>query len=60
MENRTNKSAREELKEEDQLLEIFIKKKLKYFGHLKRRNGLGKILLKGKIDGKREKGIPRR
>ena len=60
MENRTNTSVREELKAEDQWLEIFIKKTLKYFGHLKRRNGLGKIILKGKIDGKREKGIPRR
>ena len=59
MENRTNKSVREELKVEDQWLEIFIKKKLKYFGHLKRSNGLGKIILKGKIDGRREKGIPR-
>ena len=60
MENRTNKSVREELKVEGPWLEIFIEKKLKYFGHLKRRNGLGKIILKGKINDKREKGIPRR
>ena len=45
----------------DQWLENFVKKqKLKYFGHLKRSNGLGKIFLEGKIDGKRERGRPRR
>ena len=43
MEHQTNKSIRDELKLEDQWLEKFIKKqKLKYFGHLKRSEGLGK------------------
>ena len=32
----------------------------KYFGHLKRSEGLGKIILEGKIDRKRERGRPRR
>ena len=42
-------------------IEIFIKKqKQKYFGHLKRSEGLGKIILKGKISGKRERKGPRR
>ena len=67
MEHRTNtdkKSTidfiREELKVEDQWLEISIKKqKLKYFGHLKRSEGLGKTVLEGKTDGKRERGRPR-
>ena len=59
-EHRTNKSIRDELKLEDQWLENFIKKqKLKYFGHLKKREGLGKIMLEGKIEGKRERGRPR-
>ena len=50
---KTNKSIREKLKAEDQWLEILIRKqKLKYFGHLKRSEGLGKIILEGKIDGK--------
>ena len=58
---RTNKSIREELKVENQWLKIFIrKKKLKYFGQLKRSEGLGKIILEGKIDGKRGRGRPRR
>ena len=40
---------------------IFIKKqKLEYLGHLKRSEALGKIILEGKIDGKRERGRPRR
>ena len=52
-EHRTNKSIRDELKVEDQWLENFVKKqKLKYFGHLKRSEGLGKIILEGKIEGK--------
>ena len=63
MEHRTNsdkKSVREELKVEDQRLEMSImKQKLKYFGHLKRSEGLGKIILEEKIDGKRERGRPR-
>ena len=55
-EYRTNESIREELKVEDQWLEIFVmKQKLKYFGHLKRSEGLGKISLEGKMDKKRTK-----
>ena len=53
MEHKTSKSVREELKVEDQWLEDFIKKqKLKYFGHLKRSEGFGKIILEGKTVGK--------
>ena len=39
---------------------VLFLKKLKYFGHLKRSKGLGNIILMGKIDGKRERGRPRR
>ena len=60
-EYRTNKSIREKLKAEDQWLEILIKKqKLKYFGHLKRPEGLRKNSMEGKIDGTRERGRQRR
>ena len=60
-EHRTNKSNREELKVEDRWLEIFItKQKLKYYGHLKSSEGFRKVILEGKIDGKRERGKPRR
>lgn len=52
---------REEIKAEDQRLDIFIKKqRLKYFGHLKRPEGLRKNILEGKIDGTRERGRQRR
>ena len=44
-EHRENKSVREELKVEDKWLENFIKKrKLKYFGHLRRSEDLEKII----------------
>ena len=50
-----------ELKVDDQWLEIFIKEqKLKYFDHLKRSESLGIPILGGKVDGKRERGRPRR
>ena len=39
---------------------LIKKQKLKYLGHLKRSEVLGKIILEGKIDGKRERGRPRR
>ena len=55
-EHRTNKSVGEELKVEDQWLEIFVKEqKLKYFGPLKRSEGLGKVSLEVKMDEKRTK-----
>ena len=52
-------SSWEELRVEDQWLEVLTKKqKLKCFGHLKRGEGLRKIILEGKTDGKTER--PRR
>ena len=60
-EHRTNKSIREELQVEEQWLENFVRRqKLKYFGHLKRSERLTKIILEGRINGKRERGRPRR
>ena len=59
--HRTNKSIREELHVREQWLEKFVRRqKLKYFGHLKRIEGLGKIILEGRINGKRERGRPKR
>ena len=43
-----------------QLTKILNYKMLKYFGHLKRSEGLGKIILEGKIEGKRKRERPRR
>ena len=56
-----NKSTREELQVEEHWLENFVRRqKLKYFGHLKKSEGLGKIILEERINGKRERGRPRR
>ena len=38
---------------------VVQKQKLRYLGHLKRSEGLGKIILEGKIVEKREGGRPR-
>ena len=52
-----NKSISEELQVEEQWLDNFVRRqKPKYFGHLKRSEGLGKIILEGRINGKRERG----
>ena len=37
-----------------------MKRKLQYFGHMTRKNSLQKLLLEGKVDGKRQRGRPRR
>ena len=42
------------------LLSIITKKKLQYFGHIIRKNSLEKLLLEGKVDGKRQRARPRR
>jgi len=42
------------------LLNIIMKRKLQYFGHMTRKNSLQKLLLEGKVDGKRQRGRPRR
>ena len=61
MEHRTNQSILEELNIGERWLEIFARKqKLKYFGHLKRHNGLGKTIMEGIVNGKRMAGRPRR
>ena len=60
-EHRTNKSIKDELKLEDQWLENFVKKKnTEVFWSSEKKRGLGKIILEGKIEGKRERGRPRR
>ena len=37
-----------------------MKRKLQYFGHIIRKSSLQKLLLEGKVDGKRQRGRPRR
>lgn len=40
--------------------DLYKETKAEVFGHLKRSEGLGKTVLKGKIGGKRERKGPRR
>ena len=60
-EHRTNESIRNELEVKENWLRSFVlRQKLKYFGHLKRHDGMGRIILEGRVNGKRKRGRPRR
>ncbi|BFZ05017.1 hypothetical protein BsWGS_08056 [Bradybaena similaris] len=60
-EKRTNAEIRKNLHiEEDWLLTNIKHRKLTYFGHIKRHNGLERIILEGQVPGKRKRGRPRR
>ena len=41
------------------LLSTIKRRKLKYYGHICRHDGLAKTILQGKVEGKRKKGRPR-
>ena len=57
---RSNQSILKEINPEHSLEGVLLKLKLQYFGHLMRRvNSLEKILMVGKIEGKRQKGQQR-
>ena len=47
------------LKTKGQLLSDIQKRKLKYFGHIKRKNNILTTVLEGKLEGKRPRGRPR-
>ena len=60
-EHRTNESIRNELEvKENWLRTCVLRQKLKYFGHLKRHDEMGRIILEDMINGKRKRGRPRR
>ena len=42
------------------LLSTILMRKLQYFGRITRKSSLQKLLLEGKVDGKRQRGRPRR
>eukprot|EP00794_Sanderia_malayensis_P005594 gene5596-6283_t len=46
----------------ERLYNTIVKRKLSYFGHITRREGenLEKVIMQGKVDGKRGKGRPER
>ena len=57
MDRRTNSWCLNKLETERLLLETIKQRKLKYFGHVQRKDGsLEKDILEGKIEGKRSKG----
>ena len=60
-EHRTNESIRNELEVKENWIRSYaLRQKLKYFGHLKRHDGMGRIILEGRVNGKRKRGRPRR
>ena len=60
-EYRTNESIRNELEVKENWLRSYVlRQKLKYFGHRKRQDGMGRIILEGRFIGKGRRGRPRR
>ena len=58
---RTNSSIRQELNiVEEWLLKTIKKRKMKYFGHIKRHQGMEKTIMEGYMPGRRKRGRPRR
>ena len=55
----TNDEVLKRMKTERSLLNTIKKRKLRYFGHVKRQNGLLKQTLEGRIEGRRPRGRPR-
>ena len=57
---RSNRSILQEIKPDCSLEGMILKAELKYFGHIMRRQDtLEKILMMGKVEGKRKRGRPR-
>ena len=42
------------------VMDVIMRRKLKYFGHQVRRNGMARALIEGNFEGDRGRGIPRR
>ena len=58
--HKTNDEVLNMAKCKGSLLNIIMKRKLQYFGHIIRKSSLQRLLLEGKVDGKRQRGRPRR
>ena len=58
-EHKSNDEVLKLMKMERQLVKTIVKRKCEYFGHFIRRDGLQRLLLEGKINGKRGRGRPR-
>ena len=59
MEHETNNEVLHLAKATPTLLSSIKKRKCKYFGHFTRENSIQRVILEGKIEGKRGKGRPR-
>ena len=57
--HKTNIEVLQLAKATSTLLSSIKKRKCKYFGHLTRENSIQRVILEGKIEGKRGKGRPR-
>ena len=55
----TNEEVLKRMKTKRELLKNIAKRKMKYYGHIKRRNNLLTTLVEGKIQGRRPRGRPR-
>ena len=58
-EHKSNDAVLKLMKTEKQLINTIKQRKCRYFGHLIRRDGLQRLLLEGRINGKRGRGRPR-
>ena len=59
-ERKTNEQVCQLLQTRPELLETIKTRKLQYFGHTKRHASICKTILESKIEGKRQRGRPRR
>ena len=59
MDKITNDEVLQRAKAKRQLISVIRDRKMRYFGHLVRRNELQRLLLDGKVEGKRRKGRQR-
>ena len=60
-EHRTNELIRNELEVKENWLRSYVHRHiLRYFGHLKRHDGMGRTILEGSANRKRKRGRPRR
>ena len=56
----TNEEVLNKIQNRSVLLENILRiRKLRYFGHLIRRNNISRLLLEGQINGRRQRGRPR-
>ena len=58
-EHKTNADVLHKMKTKRSLLNTIKKRKCQYFGHIIRRDGIQRLLMEGRINGRRGRGRPR-